>query len=78
MRFAILTGSFYPEPGGLSTFLHYFLPEAQAAGHDVALVTFGEPLPEDAARGYPVTRISRSAGFHSSKSFSSRVSKASS
>ncbi|RIK19824.1 MAG: hypothetical protein DCC53_12545, partial [Chloroflexi bacterium] len=56
MRFAILTGSFYPEPGGLSTFLHYFLPEAQAAGHDVALVTFGEPLPEDA-------RISRSAGF---------------
>lgn len=63
MRFAILTGSFYPEPGGLSTFLHYFLPEAQAAGHDVALVTFGEPLPEDAARDYPVTRISRSAGF---------------
>lgn len=63
MRFAILTGGFYPEPGGLSTFLHYFLPEAQAAGHDVALVTFGEPQPGDAARGYPVTRISRSAGF---------------
>lgn len=63
MRIAILTGGFYPEPGGLSTFLHYFLPEAQAAGHEVALVTFGEPQPDDAGRGYPVTRISRSAGF---------------
>lgn len=62
MRFGFLSGLFYPEPGGPSTFLHHFLPEVRRAGHDAHVVAFGETRPEDAALDYRVTRISRRQG----------------
>lgn len=63
MRLSFLTGGFYPEPGGPSTFLHHFLPVVIQHGHQVIrLLTFGEPRPEDKKSGYPLTRISRASG----------------
>jgi len=63
MRLSFLTGGFYPEPGGPSTFLYHFLPVAIQRGHQVvSLLTFGESRPADAEAGYPLTRISRLTG----------------
>jgi glycosyltransferase involved in cell wall biosynthesis len=59
MKLGILCGTFHPEPGGIGTYLQHFLPEVQARGHEVRLLTFGEPRPEDAHYGYPVERITR-------------------
>ncbi|MBN2472731.1 MAG: glycosyltransferase family 4 protein [Anaerolineae bacterium] len=59
MRLFVATGIFHPESGGPATYLHGLLPEVQAAGHEVRLLTFGTPTPEDAAYGYPVQRIPR-------------------
>lgn len=58
MRIGVLTGSFHPDPGGPSTYLRGLLPELIARGHAVELITYGQPTPDDAAYGYPVTRIS--------------------
>lgn len=60
MKFTFLSGTAYPETGGLSTFLHYFLPEAQRAGHQVSHLAFGDPAPPDTP--YPAPRISRRQG----------------
>lgn len=59
MRLFIPTGIFHPESGGPATYLHALLPEARAAGHEIRLLTFGDPTPQDDAYGYPVQRISR-------------------
>lgn len=59
MRLFVATGIFHPESGGPATYLHALLPETQAAGHDVRLLTFGDPTPQDGAYGYPVQRIPR-------------------
>jgi len=63
MRLSFLTGGFYPEPGGPSTFLYHFMPVVLRRGHQIVrLLTFGETRPEDAEAGYPLTRISRGVG----------------
>ncbi len=59
MRIFIATGIFHPESGGPATYLHGLLPEVLAAGHQVRLLTFGDPTPRDGDYGYPVQRISR-------------------
>ena len=57
MKIRVLSGVFHPESGGFSTYLYHLLPLLIEQGHDVALLTFGEPQPYE--YGYPVTRISR-------------------
>jgi glycosyltransferase involved in cell wall biosynthesis len=57
MRIGVLTGSFHPDPGGPSTYLRGLLPELIARGHSVELITYGQPTPDDAHYGYPVTRV---------------------
>jgi glycosyltransferase involved in cell wall biosynthesis len=63
MDIACLSGNAYPEAGGISTFLHHFLPEAQRRGHTVRQVAFGEPYSGDADLTYPLTRIPFSIGW---------------
>jgi glycosyltransferase involved in cell wall biosynthesis len=61
MKIRVLTGVFHPESGGFSTYLYHLLPLLVEQGHDVAVLTFGEP-PSDSQPyeyGYPVTRLSR-------------------
>jgi len=57
MRLFIASGIFHPESGGPATYLYRLLPELQARGHDVRVLTFGD----DPAGGYPyaVQRIPR-------------------
>jgi glycosyltransferase involved in cell wall biosynthesis len=58
LRLCVVIGSFHPEPGGPSTFLYNLLPQLQARGYEVEVVTYGETeAPTDYP--YPVTRISR-------------------
>jgi glycosyltransferase involved in cell wall biosynthesis len=57
MKIRVLTGVFHPESGGFSTYLYHLLPLLVEQGHDVAVLTFGEPQPYE--YGYPVTRLSR-------------------
>lgn len=59
MKMFIATGIFHPESGGPATYLNGVLPEFQAAGHEVRLLTFGDPTPDDGSYGYPVQRIPR-------------------
>lgn len=59
MRLFIASGIFHPESGGPATYLYGLLPEVQAAGHEVRLLTFGDPTPGDQDYGYPVQRIPR-------------------
>ena len=51
MRLFIASGIFHPESGGPATYLYRLLPEMQARGHDVRVLTFGD----DPAGGYPYT-----------------------
>jgi glycosyltransferase involved in cell wall biosynthesis len=57
VKIFVLTGTFHPEPGGPPTYLQHLLPALQAQGHEVCVLTYGEPYEQD--YGYPVTRISR-------------------
>jgi glycosyltransferase involved in cell wall biosynthesis len=57
MKIGILTGTFHPEPGGPPTYLYHLLPALQARGHQVRVLTYGEP--HEHPYGYSVTRISR-------------------
>ena len=61
MRIFIATGIFHPEPGGPATYLHHILPEFQARGHDVTVLTFGDAPVDDYP--FPVTRISRRQNY---------------
>ncbi len=58
MRVCVVSGTFHPEPGGPPTFLYHLLPELQARGHTVEVITYGEA---DAPTNYPypILRISR-------------------
>lgn len=57
MKIGIISGTFHPDTGGLATYLYHLLPILQAQGHEIRVVTFGEPYPQD--YGYPVVRQSR-------------------
>lgn len=57
MRLFVATGIFHPEPGGPATYLYRLLPELQARGHEVRLLTFGDAPVE--GYPYPVRRIPR-------------------
>lgn len=57
MRILIVSGIFHPETGGPATYLFYLLPALQAHGHEIRVITFGEP--DATPYGYPVTRITR-------------------
>ena len=61
MKIFVLTGTFHPEPGGPPTYLQHLLPALLARGHEVRVLTYGEPYEHD--YGYPVTRISRRASI---------------
>ena len=57
MHILIASGIFHPEPGGPSTYLYQLLPELQARGHTVRVVTFGDET--TAGYPYPVRRVLR-------------------
>ncbi|MEL7672197.1 MAG: glycosyltransferase family 4 protein [Chloroflexota bacterium] len=57
MRLFVASGIFHPEPGGPATYLFRLLPDFQARGHEVRLLTFGD-APTD-GYPYPVRRIPR-------------------
>ncbi len=57
----IASGIFHPEPGGPATYLYELLPQLQARGWDVRLLTYGEKASMGGAYPYPVTRIERRA-----------------
>jgi len=58
MRLCVVSGTFHPEPGGPSTFLYHLLPALQSKGHEIRVITYGEPTaPKDYP--YPIIRISR-------------------
>ena len=57
MRLFVASGIFHPEPGGPATYLFRLLPELQARGHEVRLLTFGDAPVE--GYPYPVRRIPR-------------------
>jgi glycosyltransferase involved in cell wall biosynthesis len=49
MQIFVAAGIFHPESGGPATYLYHLLPELQARGHDIRVLTFGD----DPATGYP-------------------------
>ncbi len=57
MRLFVASGIFHPEPGGPATYLARLLPEIQARGHEVRVLTFGDA--PTAGYPYPVRRIPR-------------------
>lgn len=57
MRLFVASGIFHPEPGGPATYLFRLLPELQARGHEIRLLTFGDAPAE--GYPYPVARIPR-------------------
>lgn len=61
MRIFVPTGIFHPDSGGPATYLYRFLPELQARGHSVRVLTFGEGSTE--GYPYPLTRVSLNQGL---------------
>lgn len=63
MRLFVASGIFHPEPGGPATYLRHLLPALSAQGHDIRVLTFGDPAsdPSPDEHPYPVTRIPRRA-----------------
>lgn len=59
MKLFIAAGIFHPESGGPATYLYEILPELQADGWDVRVVTYGDASSADYP--YPLTRIPRRA-----------------
>ena len=57
MHILTATGIFHPEAGGPATYLYNLLPDLQARGHSVQVLTFGDA--DDGPYPYPVTRIPR-------------------
>lgn len=59
MRIFVASGIFHPEPGGPASYLYRLLPELQARGHVVRVLTFGD----GPAAGYPYSlrRVPRRA-----------------
>lgn len=63
MHILVPTGIFHPEAGGPATYLYHFLPELQARGHTVEVVTFSDDSPTE-TYPYPVVRIPRTNLLH--------------
>jgi glycosyltransferase involved in cell wall biosynthesis len=63
MHILVPTGIFHPEAGGPATYLYHFLPELQARGHTVEVITFSDDAPST-AYPYPVRRIPRTHLLH--------------
>jgi glycosyltransferase involved in cell wall biosynthesis len=61
MNLFIPTGIFHPDSGGPATYLYRFLPELQARGHRVRVLTFGEG--DTDGYPYPLTRVSLRQGL---------------
>lgn len=59
MRLFVASGIFHPESGGPATYLARLLPDLQARGHDVRVLTFGDAPVADYP--YPLLRIPRRA-----------------
>jgi glycosyltransferase involved in cell wall biosynthesis len=59
MRICVAAGIFHPESGGPATYLYRILPEVQARGHSVRVLTFGDA--PTAEYPYPLRRIPRRA-----------------
>lgn len=60
MRIFVVSGIFHPEPGGPATYLYRLLPELQARGHDVHVLTFGGgPAGDCGDYPYPLRRVPR-------------------
>jgi glycosyltransferase involved in cell wall biosynthesis len=59
MRIFVASGIFHPESGGPATYLYHLLPELQARGHEVRVLTFGDAPTGDYP--YPLRRIPRRA-----------------
>jgi glycosyltransferase involved in cell wall biosynthesis len=57
MRIFVAAGIFHPESGGPATYLYHLLPEIQAHGHYVRVLTFGDAPTE--GYPYPLRRIPR-------------------
>jgi len=57
MQIFVASGIFHPESGGPATYLYRLLPELQARGHEVRVLTFGEASTNKYP--YPLTRIPR-------------------
>ena len=57
MHIFVATGIFHPESGGPATYLYRLIPELQARGHHVRVLTFGDAPTADYP--YPLTRIKR-------------------
>ncbi len=62
MHILVVSGTFHPEPGGPPTYLRNLLPELQARGHEITVVTYTD-LPnsfcDTTSYGYPVWRVTR-------------------
>jgi glycosyltransferase involved in cell wall biosynthesis len=61
MNIFVPTGIFHPDSGGPATYLYRFLPELQARGHTVRVLTFGEGATD--GYPYPLTRVSLKQGL---------------
>lgn len=55
MRIFVATGIFHPDTGGPATYLYRFLPELQARGHEIRLLSYGTG--PTSGYPYPVRRI---------------------
>ncbi|MBL8133974.1 MAG: glycosyltransferase family 4 protein [Anaerolineae bacterium] len=60
LRLFIASGIVHPEPGGPATYLHRLLPELQARGWQVSVVSYSDDRPVE-AYPYPIQRIPRRA-----------------
>ena len=61
MRLCVVAGSFHPEIGGPSTYLHRLIPALIERGHNVTVVTYTDAghSGRDGNFSYPVYRVSR-------------------
>jgi glycosyltransferase involved in cell wall biosynthesis len=59
MKVFIASGIFHPESGGPATYLREILPEFQARGWELRVLTYGSGSTD--GYGYPLTRIPRNA-----------------
>lgn len=62
MRLCVVAGSFHPEVGGPSTYLHRLIPALIERGHQVSVVTHTRARRSglDSSFSYPVYRVTRS------------------
>src|SRR5262245_34182254 len=60
MQICVVSGIFHPESGGPSTYLYHLMPALVERGHNLSVITYGEPVEgDDLHYPYPVTRLTR-------------------